>query len=73
LHPVRGGDVVKALQKIGFVPERQKGSHIFMKHADGRAPVVSVHKGEELGPGILVKIMQDIKLPRKEFLELFRN
>jgi len=43
-----------------------------MKHVDGRATVVPVHKGESLGPGMLLKIMHDIELTREEFIDLLR-
>ena len=72
LPVVDGSEVVKALQRVGFVIQRQRGSHIFMKHVDGRATVVLVHKGESLGPGMLLKIMHDIELTREEFIDLLR-
>jgi len=72
LPVVDGSEVVKALQRIGFVIQRQRGSHVFMKHVDGRATVVPVHKGESLGPGMLLKIMHDIELTREEFIDLLR-
>lgn len=34
LRPVSAEKVVKALNKIGFQPVRQKGSHLFMRHPD---------------------------------------
>lgn len=51
LPAVRGEKVVKSLQKVGFEIIRQRGSHIYLSHKDGRATVVPVHKGEDLGPG----------------------
>ena len=65
-----GSEVVRALQKAGFEVVRQRGSHIYMRHADGRATVVSVHKGEDLGSGILSKILRDVEMSRKEFHQL---
>jgi len=65
-----GTEVVRALQKAGFEIIRQRGSHIYMRHADGRATVVPVHKGEDLGSGILSKILRDAELSRQEFLKL---
>ena len=41
-----------------------------MKHADDRSTVIPVHPGEELGRGILLEIMSDVGLSKKEFLEL---
>jgi len=65
--------VIKALSRIGFQTVRQRGSHLFMKHPDGRSTVIPVHPGEELGRGILMEIMSDVGLSKKEFLELLES
>jgi predicted RNA binding protein YcfA (HicA-like mRNA interferase family) len=70
LPSLKGEDVIKALSKAGFQVLRQKGSHIYLKHPDGRATVVPVHKGESLGRGILRKIIGDADMERDEFLKL---
>jgi predicted RNA binding protein YcfA (HicA-like mRNA interferase family) len=72
LIPLPGDRVVEALKRAGFRVIRQRGSHIFLRHPDGRATVVPVHKGEELGRGILRRIIHDTELTREEFLELFK-
>ena len=56
--------------KAGFQVLRQKGSHIYLKHPDGRATIVPLHKGESVGRGLLRKIMKDADLGRGEFLKL---
>ncbi len=73
LKPVEAEIVIKALAKIGFQPVRQRGSHLIMKHPDGRSTVIPVHPGEELGRGILMEIMNDVGLSKKEFLELLER
>jgi len=73
LRPVEAEKVIKALAKIGFQSVRQKGSHLIMKHPDGRSTVVPVHPGEELGRGILMEIMNDVGMSKKEFLELLES
>lgn len=70
LRPVEAEIVIKALARIGFQPVRQRGSHIVMKHPDGRSTVIPVHPGEELGRGMLMEIMSDVRLSKKEFLDL---
>ena len=70
LRPVKADAVVKALRKIGFQPARQKGSHLIMKHPDGRSTVIPIHSGEELGRGILMEIIGDTGLSREEFMQL---
>jgi len=62
--------VCRVLEELGFEPIRQKGSHIFYRHPDGRATVVPAHRGEDLGRGLLRSILRDIETSRDEFLEL---
>ena len=73
LKPVDAETVVKALTKIGFQPVRQHGSHLVLKHPDGRITVVPVHKGEYLGRGILRKIANDAQITREELMQILEN
>lgn len=66
LPAVSGKELVAALQQIGFEILRIKGSHHFMRHPDGRATVVPVHAGEDIGPGLMSKILRDTKLTKQE-------
>ena len=63
-------ELVRLLERLGFQRIRQKGSHLYLRHPDGRATVVPMHKGEDLPPGLLRSILQDIELSREEFLDL---
>jgi predicted RNA binding protein YcfA (HicA-like mRNA interferase family) len=58
------------LESLGFEPVRQKGSHVYYRHADGRATVVPMHPGEDLGRGLLRSIIRDTELSREAFLKL---
>lgn len=73
LPALTGKEIVSRLKKAGFVIERQRGSHIFLKHADGRATVVPVHSGETIGPGLLSKIIRDVEMTRDDFLKLIND
>lgn len=70
LPRVAGKEVVRALQSAGFVVDRTRGSHVFLKHPDGRATAVPVHSGETLGPGLLRAILRDTELSTDELIEL---
>ena len=70
LRPLPSRKVIKVLEKVGFQRERQKGSQVILKHPDGRVTVVPVHKGEDIGKGLLRKIIKDARLSREEFLKL---
>jgi len=61
-----GERLVKALRKQGFALVRVKGSHHFLRHADGRCTVVPVHRGETIGPGLLARILRDCDLPKDD-------
>lgn len=63
-------ELVRLLERLGFQRIRQKGSHLYLRHPDGRATVVPIHKGEDLPPGLLRSILHDIELTREEFLNL---
>jgi len=62
LPRLKGREVVRALEKAGFVLERTRGSHAFLKHPDGRATTVPIHSGETIGPGLLRAILRDVEL-----------
>ncbi|MGQ9515519.1 MAG: type II toxin-antitoxin system HicA family toxin [Thermoproteota archaeon] len=73
LRPLAAKEVIKVLVKVGFAVVRQRGSHVFLKHPDGRATVVPMHPGEEIGRGLLSKIVRDAKLTRENFLKLLED
>jgi predicted RNA binding protein YcfA (HicA-like mRNA interferase family) len=70
LRPIPARKVIKLLNKIGFEVVRQRGSHVILKHPDGRLTIVPVHSGEDIGRGLLSKIIRDIRMTREEFLKL---
>ncbi|MEO0848631.1 MAG: type II toxin-antitoxin system HicA family toxin [Cyanobacteria bacterium J06629_2] len=70
LPTVTANKVIKALEKIGFQAVRQKGSHVRMKHEDSRIVTVPVHKGKNIGKGLLRKMLRDAELTVEEFIEL---
>jgi predicted RNA binding protein YcfA (HicA-like mRNA interferase family) len=71
LKPQPAAKVIKALSKLGFKIARKHGSHVVLKHPDGRLTVVPVHSGEEIGSGLLLKIIKDTGLSKEEFMALF--
>ena len=73
LKPVPAKKAIKALESLGFVQVRQKGSHVFMQHPDGRTTVVPVHGGQDIGKGLVRKLLHDVKISRDEWLELLKN
>jgi predicted RNA binding protein YcfA (HicA-like mRNA interferase family) len=62
LPRLAGADLIAALASAGFAVVRVKGSHHYLRHADGRSTVVPAHTRETLGPGITAKILRDCDL-----------
>ena len=69
LPRLKGKEVVRVLERFGFEVVRTRGSHVFLKHSDGRVTTVPVHSGETIGPGLLRSILRDIEMPLEEFLD----
>jgi predicted RNA binding protein YcfA (HicA-like mRNA interferase family) len=69
LPRLKGKEVVRILERLGFEAVRTRGSHVFLKHSDGRTTTVPVHSGETIGPGLLRSILRDIERSLEEFLD----
>ncbi len=73
LVPISGKKMCKLLEKLGFTLLYFKGSHARYKHTDGRITVVPVHGNEDLGKGLLLEILKQIKVDRKTYDKLRRK
>ncbi len=58
LPTIKVREMVRILEKLGFSLIRQKGSHAFFHHSDGRNTSVPIHPGD---------------LPRPVFREILRQ
>ena len=63
-----GRDVIRALGKLGYVVNDQKGSHIHIRHPV-RCPL-TVPNHPEIARGTLRIIIKDADLTVEQFLEL---
>lgn len=68
LIPLKPSVVIRILIKMGFECIRQKGSHMYFKHSDGRCTVVPFHKGEDIPKGLIKKILHDIEIDWENFI-----
>ena len=59
LPALTGQEVLAILHRHGFVAVRRSGSHVILRHTDGRRTTVPVHAGRTLGRGLLRQIMRD--------------
>ena len=71
LPRVTGREVVRALERAGFVFDRQRGAHVILVHPQRRRRVsVPVHAGQIVKPGTLKGILDDAGLSLAEFIQL---
>jgi predicted RNA binding protein YcfA (HicA-like mRNA interferase family) len=70
LPAVRASEVIRVLEKVGFIRIRQSGSHATYRHPDGRWTIVSVHPVKVIPRGTLRKILRDANLTAQEFKAL---
>ncbi|MBU3925606.1 type II toxin-antitoxin system HicA family toxin [Patescibacteria group bacterium] len=70
LPTLKAKDLIRVLRKLGFYEARQKGSHLCLKHPDGRFTLVPCHGGEDVDRGLLRQILREIEIAPNEFLKI---
>lgn len=72
LPVIKGRDLIKYLESIGFKVTRTKGSHVRLRSGDGKATTVPVHKNKDIPKGLLRKIIrEDLEISLEEFHKLY--
>ena len=70
LPVVSGSDVIKMLEKEGFLVVRQRGSHVSLhKKTDNKTVLVVVPIKEEVKKGTLLSIIKQAGMAREEFIK----
>ena len=70
LPVLRPEQLLAALEKAGFHLVTRRGSHARLKHNDGRVVKVPLHSGQDIGRGLLRKILRDAELTPEDLLLL---
>ena len=60
-------EMEKVLVGLGFVAVRQKGSHVFYRHPDGRTTTLPNHQGRDLSRPLIREILREIELNPDQF------
>jgi predicted RNA binding protein YcfA (HicA-like mRNA interferase family) len=63
----------KILFRLGFESKRQKGSHTFYKHPDGRYTTLPHHPGRDLSRPLIHTILKEIGITPEEFVQLLEK
>jgi predicted RNA binding protein YcfA (HicA-like mRNA interferase family) len=70
LPVVSGRELVRALEKVGYVVDRQKGSHIVLRHTEPPFRRVTVPDHKEVAKGTLRAIQRQVGLTADDLVEL---
>ena len=73
LRMVDASAIEKLLLRLGFARVRQRGSHVFYRHPDGRTTTVPHHGGRDLARPLIREILREIELTPQEFREKLRG
>jgi len=67
--PYSARETLARLQKAGFIIKRQSGSHIVLRHPDGRQTYVAMHTGD-IPEGTFRKILKQAQISFEQFINL---
>ncbi len=63
-------EIIRALEKAGFVLARQSGSHMIYKNAAGKRVTVPFHAAKILHPKLLKSILRDADITSDDLMKL---
>ncbi len=67
LPHLSGGEIIKALERLGFVKVRQSGSHVIMRRGT-KGCVIPMHK--EVKIGTLASLLRQAEVTADEFIPM---
>lgn len=70
---VKSKELVRVLNRLGFIISNQVGSHAQFKHPDGRRVTISIHTGQEVKRKTFRGIIADLGITMEEFVVLLRG
>ena len=73
LRIINAKKIEKLLFKLGFEKVRQKGSHVFYRHPDGRTTTVPHHSGRDLARPLIKEILREIELSVEQYEEALKK
>jgi predicted RNA binding protein YcfA (HicA-like mRNA interferase family) len=69
---ISGRELVKALEKVGYVLDRQKGSHMVLRQNTSPYRRVTIPDHKEIAKGTLRSVLKHIGLTAEELEKLLR-
>lgn len=73
LPVLKARKLLKTLRRLGFYKHHQVGSHIQLKHPDGRRTTIPYHPTKEIRRGTLRAIIDDLGMTVEEFIKALKK
>lgn len=73
LQLVNAKTMDKLLLSIGFERLRQKGSHTFYRHNDGRTTTIPFHSSKDLARPLIREILNEINVSIDDYNSLLKS
>lgn len=73
LPVVKTSKLFRTLKKLGFYEYHQVGSHIQLKHPDGRRVTIPYHPSQEIRRKTLKAIIDDLEMTVEKFIEVLKK
>ncbi|MEK7518084.1 MAG: type II toxin-antitoxin system HicA family toxin [Patescibacteria group bacterium] len=73
LPVIKARRLLQVLKRHGFYKHHQVGSHIQLKHADGRRTTIPYHPSQEIRRGTLKAIIDDLEMTTEEFIKALKH
>jgi predicted RNA binding protein YcfA (HicA-like mRNA interferase family) len=62
-------EIIRILERRGFVLSRSSGSHLIYKNAAGKRVTIPAHAGKTLHPKVLQSILRDMDMTMDQLKE----
>ena len=73
LPNIKGKQLLKVLQSIGYILDHMQGSHHVLRRSDGRKTTIPIHGNKEIPKGTLLGILTDLDISKEEFVLLLKK
>lgn len=67
---LRAREIIRAMEHLGFESIRQRGSHIRLRHPDGRRATVPDHGATEFRREFIMDLLKQAKIDTSDFLSV---
>ena len=73
LPNIKGKQLLKILQGIGYGLDHIQGSHHVLRRSDGKKCTIPIHGSKDIPKGTLLGILTDLDISKEEFVILLTN